>query len=198
MAVYHPGVAVAHRIGLQQGGVGAGSVGLGHGESRAQLAGQQRFHPALLLLLVAADGQQFGVARVGGVVAEDGRRDRRPAQYLVHQPQLHLTKALAPQLRVEVAGPQPPVLDLLLQRRGQRFPLLVGHLQLDGFQRQDVLVEERPGPVQLLLELGLGLEIPGHLGPLSVGDWVGPVGPRRPASTGQRRCRALSGGCRRR
>ena len=67
-----PLVAVEHGLRGEQRGVGAGAR-LGHREAAAQLAVEQRLHPLLLLLVGAADGDQLGVARVRGVVAEDRR-----------------------------------------------------------------------------------------------------------------------------
>ncbi len=54
------------------------------------------------------DGQQLGVARVGGVVAEDHRSVGGLAEDLVHEPQLDLAEATTPELGREVGGPQPP------------------------------------------------------------------------------------------
>jgi hypothetical protein len=64
-AVDHIVVAVSHDFGLNVGGVGRSHFGLGHGEARANLAGQQRLEPAVLLLGRAVLRQHFHVARVG-------------------------------------------------------------------------------------------------------------------------------------
>ena len=56
-----------------------GDGGLGHREARADLAGEQRLQPALLLLLRAVARQHFHVAGVGRRAVEDlGRKCERP------------------------------------------------------------------------------------------------------------------------
>ena len=115
--VDHPLVAVAHGGRREQRRVGAGA-GLGHREARAVLAVEQRLHPALLLLVGAADGDQLGVAGVGRVVAEDARAVHGLAEDLVHQAELDLAEPEPAHVRRQVGGPQALALDLLLQRVG--------------------------------------------------------------------------------
>ena len=50
VAVDHPVVAVPHGARAQRRRIGAGHLGLGHREERADLAGDEREQPALLLL----------------------------------------------------------------------------------------------------------------------------------------------------
>ena len=66
LAVDHPFAAVEHRCSGDVGGVGGGHGGLGHGESRADFAGEQRREPPLLLFLGAETLEHFHVAGVRG------------------------------------------------------------------------------------------------------------------------------------
>ena len=70
---------------------------------------------------------------------------------------------LVTELRIEVGGPEPTGLDLLLERLDEPGELLP--LELQGLDGVDLLDHELAHPGQLLLELGLGLEIPGHAAP---------------------------------
>ena len=115
--VDHPLVAIAHGARAQLRGIGAGRVGLGHAERAAQVAGEQRVQPALLLIGRPRQREDLRVARVGRRVAERQRRDRRAAEDLVHQPEAHLAHALPAELGGQVRCPQAAGLDLLLQRR---------------------------------------------------------------------------------
>ena len=105
MAVDDVLVAVEDRHRRDPGRVGAGGVRLGQREARRQLASQQRPQPALLLFVGRADGQQFAVAGVGRLIAEDVRGRRCPAEDLVHQGELDLAESLSAELRIEVGGP---------------------------------------------------------------------------------------------
>ena len=60
----------------------------------------------------------------------------------------------------QVRRPQPLGLDLLLQRPDDHPHLVVGEIQ--RLEREHLLAHEAAHPLQLLLELGLGREIPGH------------------------------------
>ena len=161
-AVDDPLVAVEHRGGLEQRRVRAGGVRLGHRERGLQVAGQQRVQPLLLLVLRAGQREDLRVARVGRRVAEHDRGERRRAEDLVHQAELDLAEALAAELGVQVRRPQAALAHLLLQRRDQPPEGVVAELAEDRLDRPDLLAHEGAHPVQLLLELGLGREIPGH------------------------------------
>ena len=102
-----------------------GDAGLGHRERRAQLAGEQRVAVVALLLRRAGDRDDLAVAGVRRLVAEHRRRDRRRAEDLVHQRELDLAEALAAELGRQVRGPQPALLDLLLQRPEDRVEIVV-------------------------------------------------------------------------
>jgi hypothetical protein len=116
VAVDDPVVAVAHGAGLEHRRIRSGGVGLGHAERRFQVAGQERMQVALLLLRGAAHREDLGVATVRRGVSEHQRRQGAGTEDLVHQPELDLTVALAAELGIQVRGPQPLLLDLLLQR----------------------------------------------------------------------------------
>ena len=118
--------------------------------------------PLLLLVLRAGQREDLGVARVGRRVAEHDGRERRRPEDLVHQAELDLAEALAAELGVQVRGPQAALAHLLLQRRDRPAERVVAELAEDRLDRPDLLAHERAHPVQLLLELGLGREIPGH------------------------------------
>ena len=80
----------------------------------------------------------------------------------MHEPELDLAEALAAELRRQVRGPQPALLDALLQRRVDAVDLILVELVEDRLQRPDLLADELAHPVQLLLKLRIGREIPCH------------------------------------
>ena len=162
MPVDHPLVAVAHGARLQLRRVRARRVRLGHAEGAAQVAGEQRVQPALLLLGRAGHREDLRVAGVGRGVAEGQRRDRRGAEDLVHQPEAHLAHALPAELGRQVRGPQPALLDLLLQRRDRLAQAVEAELVPDRLERPDLAADELGHPVELLLEVGVGGEVPAH------------------------------------
>ena len=131
----------------------------------------------------AVVGQDLAVPRIGRLAAEDDRPAVAAAQDLVEQGQLHLTIAGATEMRPEMGGPQAPLPDLLLQRRDELLADRVLHVPgvVDHeVERLDLLPHERLDPIEFLLELGLGLEIPTH----AISFW------RRPTGGGRRRRRA--------
>jgi hypothetical protein len=141
-------------------------VRLGHRVAREHLTVEQRLEVALLLLGRAVVGDDLGVAGVGRLAAEHDRGPLRPAEDLVEQRQLELAVALAAELGAQVGGPQVLAPHLGLQRVDdlapglvQRHELLVRPQQVEGL---DLFADELAGPVQLALELGLGLEVPRH------------------------------------
>ena len=75
-------VTVAHDARFDVGGVAGRHVGLGHRETRADLAGQQRFQPARLVLGRAVAGQHLHVAGIRRRAIEDLGREERPAHDL--------------------------------------------------------------------------------------------------------------------
>ena len=162
-AVDHPVVTVAHRGGLELGGVGT-ALGFGHRVTGEQLAVQQGAQVALLLLGGAVVRDDLGVAGVGGLASEDDRRPLRSTEDLVEQCQLQLAVALAAELWAEMRGPQPLLANLLLQRvddlaarLGERSELQVRPDEVEWF---DLIAHECVRPVQQLLVVRVGLEIP--------------------------------------
>src|SRR5439155_13393915 len=149
----------AHRARLDQRRVGA-RARLRHGERAAQFPVEQRTHPALLLLLGAPHGDELGIARVGRLVAEDRRRVDRRAEDLVHEPELHLTEPPATHVGRQMGRPEPALLDLLLERVGQ--PPEGRLVEVERLERVDLVTDEPPHPLELLLELGFSLEVPRH------------------------------------
>ena len=167
--VEHVAVAVADRTARELRRVRAGRGGLGHRERRAELPGEQRLQPALLLLGSAGEGEDLAVARVGRLAAEHRRGVDRRAEDLVHQPELDLAEALAAELGREVRGPQPALLDRRLQRGVDAIELDLREAVLDGLDRPDLVADERPHPLEVALELGVGGEVPGHSGSFVAG-----------------------------
>ena len=112
-------------------------------------------------------GEDLRVAGVGRLAAERARRPARPAEDLVDQRELHLAVAEAAEIGTEVARPQPLRLHLLLQRREQlpvhRVRLVVHELVTEReVDRLDLGLHELADPVELLLELRFGREVPRH------------------------------------
>ena len=155
-------VAVPDRAGLEQRRIRAGRVGLGHGERRLEIAGEQRMEIALLLLRGPREREDLGVARVRRGVAERQRGDGRAAEDLVHQAELHLAEALTPEFRVEMGGPQALGSDLVLHRRQRPHQPVEAELVDQRLQRPDPLPHEVPHPDELALEVRIGGEVPGH------------------------------------
>ncbi len=181
LAVDDPLVAVGHRLRGEHFGVGA-ALRLGHREARHDLVIQQRTQIALFLLRCAVVSEDLGIARVRRLTPEDDRRSGGPTEDLVHQRQLHLAVPLTAELGSEVAGPQAALAHLRLQRRDElladRILDVVGMSDHEA-QRLDLVGDELFDPVEFLLELGIGLEIPRHGGPrFSVGGR--PAGRKRP------------------
>ena len=96
-----------------------------------------------------------------------GAHDDEPED-LVQQRELELAVALTAQLRAQVRGPELLVADLLLERIDDRLQLGAGRRERqpapEQVERLDLLAHEVPGPVELGLEVGFGLEIPCHGG----------------------------------
>jgi hypothetical protein len=97
--------------------------------------------------------------------AEHRRRAGVAADHLVEQTQLELPEARAAELLAKENGPQPLVLDLLLELTDVRLyrrvppPHRVGE---DVVERLNLLPAEPPDPVELLLERRIGGEVPCH------------------------------------
>src|SRR5690606_25911949 len=90
----------------------------------------------------------------------------RAPKNLVHQRKLDLAETRPAELGAQVAGPQPPFLHDLLQRAHQGgearivdIPLAAQH-EVEGL---DLVAYELIDPVQLALEVCVGLEVPCHI-----------------------------------
>ncbi len=157
-----PFVTLAHGRGGQQRRVGAGGLGLGHRERASQVTREQRMQVALLLVRRTREREHLAVAGVRRGVAEHRGRVRRGAEDLVHEAEPDLAEALPAEVRRQVRGPQPALLDLLLERLDRPLPALLPQLVEDRLDRPDLLAHEGAHPVQLLLELRVGGEVPCH------------------------------------
>ena len=165
LARQHPVFAFAHCLGLHHQRVGA-AVGLGHGEARHELVGQQGGQEALLLVWRAVVGQNLGVARVGCLATKDHRTEARAPQDLVHQGELHLPVTRTAQFGAQVTGPQVTLAYLLLQGAYQAHE--VGVLHVVGaaqhvVQRLHFVAHELVDPVQFDLEGVVGFKVPTHV-----------------------------------
>ena len=165
MAVDHELVALADRARLQQRRIRPGGVRLGHRERRADVAGQQRLEPALLLLGRAGEREDLRVPRVRRGVAERQRRDDARAEDLVQQAELDLAVALPAELGRQVGGPQAAGADLVLERLDR--PLEAVHVELAAeeqrLDRPQPLADEAVRPLQLRRVLRVRREVPAHV-----------------------------------
>ncbi len=165
LALDHPLVTIKRRLADELLRIGA-RLRFGHGEGGHDVALEQRLEVPRLLLLRPVQREDLGVAGVGGGGAEYRRRPARAAEDLVHQRQLELSVALAAKLGPEVAGPQALLLHLLPQRRQDRPRRLIVHVVgvtrpwEEQVKRLALVTHERGHPVELLLELRLGEELP--------------------------------------
>ena len=191
-AVDHVLVTVALDAALDVGGIRRSHSRLGHQKGRADLAAQQRLHPAVLDGFAGVALQRFHVAGVGCRAVEDLGRERHPTHDFTQRCVLQIGQALrcagtagqeqVPQARSEGLG-----LELFDNLGGDPriavFPVL-GNFRVEArFVRVDVLIHEREqalahgldfvGVVELhgvsLVCLGLGRsglagEAPRHLG----------------------------------
>ena len=125
-----------------------------------------RLEPALLLLVGAVGGEHLHVPGVGRGGAEHLRGGAVAADDLVHEAELELTEAGAAELLVEEERPEALVLDLLLELADVALHHGVGRpdrVREDVVERLDLLLAELLDPVELLLELRIGGEVPRHV-----------------------------------
>ena len=93
------------------------------------------------------------------------RRARVASDDLVEQTELELPEARAAEFLVEEDRPEPLILDLLLQFAHIGFHRWIGYahrMREHVIERFDLLLTELLDPVELLLELRFGAEIPSH------------------------------------
>ena len=164
VAVDHPVIAVQPRLGLDQGRVGAGYVGLGHREAGARPPVAERLQVLLLLLVRRPVQQGVHVALVGGLAIEGERSEPGLGclgRYTGHR---NVTEAHAAELLGHVGQPQAPFLgglahcDHLLDQ--QLAIALVGLDFLLG--RAHDLVAEVAHALANVLDLGGEAEVDGH------------------------------------
>ena len=103
--VEHHFIAVEGRGRLHVRGVRGGDVGLGHAERRADLAGEQRRQPALVLLGGAEVQQHLHVAGVRRVAVADLARDQRAAHPLGERRVLDVRQSRALRLATDLGLP---------------------------------------------------------------------------------------------
>ena len=144
-------VAVAHDARLDVGRVRRSDVRLGHREARADLAGEQRLEPALLLLGGAVADQHFHVAGVGRRAVEDlGRERGRAAHDLAERRVLEVGQPGAVFALGQEQVPQPRGARLRLQLFDDRRRLpaiaVVDLAMKHRLVRIDVFVHERGEP----------------------------------------------------
>jgi hypothetical protein len=84
----------------------------------------------------------------------------------VHQSQPDLAQSLPTELYVEMAGPQAPVFDLLLERCRGPLVTLPAHLGLHEVERLDLLTHEPTRPFEFGFEGRIVAEVPRHTAPL--------------------------------
>ena len=137
-----PVVAVAHRARLQQRRVRARRVGSVIENADLRSPASSGCSQRSFCSRRPGEREDLAVAGVRRLVAERVRRERRGAEDLVHQPELDLAEALAAELGVEVRGPQPALLDALLQRRVDAVELRLVELADDRLERPDLLAHE--------------------------------------------------------
>jgi hypothetical protein len=168
--VDHVAVAVAHDLGADVRRVRRRDGRFGHREPGADLAGQQRFQPALLVRVAAVAREDFHVPGVGRGAVEHLGRDLRAAHELAQRSVLAIGQPGAPFGFRQEQVPEPLRarfgLELLHDRRlrpGRRTgaqlslvgALVGGDLRLD--ERANALLERRGGRHRC------------HAGPLSHG-----------------------------
>ena len=131
--VVHVLVAVAHDAAGDVRGVRRGHVGLGHGEARADLAGQQRCQPALLLRGRAVAREHLHVARVRRAAVEHLGREGHRAHDLGHRRVLEVREPRAAVVAGEKEVPETlrAGLDLELVDHRRHGPAMAAELRLD-------------------------------------------------------------------
>jgi hypothetical protein len=134
-AVDHVVVAVALDAAGNVGGIRRRDRGLGHQEGRADLAGEQRLQPAILLFFVAVALDRLHVAGVRRGAIEHLRRPRHAPHDLAQRRVLQVGQAFGcarrarqeqiPQLRI--AGPRLELFDQLQCLEGIAGSTVRGH-----------------------------------------------------------------------
>ena len=163
LAVDYPLIAVPFGMGPEQVRVAA-TLRFGHRVGREHVLVEQRLEPPLLLLLGAVGREDLHVPGIGCRRAEHRRCPGVAADHLVEQSQPELPEAWAAQLPVEEDRPQALVLDLKLELTDVRLDRVwpAHGMGEDVVERLDLLLAEPLDPVELVLELRIGGEVPRH------------------------------------
>ena len=161
-AVDHPLVAILHGSGADHGRVGSGEERLGEREGAGDLTPEVGPEPPILLRVRRAVGQELHVPAVGCLHAEDRHRHHAATDDLRHQCELELAEPASTDRWVEKGSPQALRLHLVLQVALDELPLLGRQPVEYWLERDQLSVDERPHPRELLLELRLRLEVPRH------------------------------------
>jgi hypothetical protein len=155
-----------------------------HREAREDFTGEQAGQVAVLLILSAEPGQYFGVAGVGGLGSEHDRRPRAAAEYLVDQCELDRAEALPAEFGPQMRRPQSVVTNLLFERVDDSATFVIERQEFAAgkqhLQRLHLLPNELANPVEALLELRFGGEVPCHVESsfIDCGDPLRPASPR--------------------
>src|SRR6516164_183080 len=143
----------------------AAALRLGHRERREHILVKQRLEPPLLLFLGAVGREDLHVPGIGRCGAEHRGCSIVATDHLIEQSQPELSETWAAKISVEEDRPQALVLDLLLELADVRLHHRVWPAHRMGkhvVERLDLLPAEPLDPVELLLELRVGGEIPRH------------------------------------
>ena len=162
VAVDHPFLAVLGGGGADHRRVGAGEERLGQRKGAGDVAPEVGPEPPFLLRLGGTVRHQLHVPAVGRLHPENGHRHHATTDDLRHQRQVQLPEPFPTEIRVEEGAPEAAFFDLVLEMALDDLPLLGGQLVEEGLEGDDLAVDERPHPGQILFELRLGLEVPRH------------------------------------
>ena len=160
-----PLVAVAHRRRRQQRRVRSRRLRLGHGEGRPQRrrrAGAAATSGACSSSPVASipTASNSALPESGALLPKTTGASGDCPRISCIRPSRTCPNPMPPSAGGRCAAHRPCALTSLLQRPDHHADLVVG--QIERLEREHLLPHEAAHPLQLLLELGLGREIPGH------------------------------------
>ena len=158
VAVDDPLVTVPHRPRPEPRRVRPGHVRLGHREERADLPGDQRPEPALLLLLRPELPEDLSVSRIRGLAAEQQLTPERAPDLLVQERVCEEAPVRAAGFRRQVRGPKTFVLRDPACALHERVGVLVLAVE-GGLVRIHVRLHEGPYARSELLHLVSRTEI---------------------------------------
>ena len=111
-AIDNIGVAVSNGGGAHPDGVGSGKIGLCHGETASDFAGEKGFEILLLLLIVGVLDEDFHVAGVRRLAVERVMADGALSEFGAEQAVLDEVEAKAAVLFRDLRKPQAKLFDL--------------------------------------------------------------------------------------